>query len=63
MMNSVMRGLENLSRTAQNIGDIGATQLQGQQYLTDQKMKSMQMPGLQVNAMQNQAMAESSNSQ
>ena len=57
-MSAVMRGLENLARTGQNIGDIGAMELQGQQYLTDQKMKAMQMPGLQVNAMQNQAIAE-----
>lgn len=57
-MTAAIRGLENLARTAQNIGDIGATQLQGQQYLTDQKMKSMQMPHLALQGAQAQATLE-----
>lgn len=57
-MTATMRGLENLARTARGIGDLGEMQLQGQQYLTDQKLRSLQYTGLALNAMQNQAMAE-----
>ena len=57
-MTMAIRSLENLAQTARGIGDIGAAQLQGERFLTEQKFKSLQYPGLALGAMQNESMIQ-----